>query len=97
MKAKTAFTVILIAAILVPMVGAAYVLRNNGTITINHGALYVDGVTVDQYIISLVGVGGGNFDQSLNWRLTHIPRLHILSGVTAAHRPNGCSVTIQQQ
>ena len=65
-RAQTIFSIVLIALLLVPTVGAAYVLKNNGTITINHGALYVDGVTVDQYIISLVGVGGGNFDQSLN-------------------------------
>ena len=65
-KLRTTISIILITAMLIPAVGAAYVLKNDGTITLDHGNFYIDGVTVDSYIISLVGVGGGNFDQNLN-------------------------------
>ena len=65
-KLRTIISIILLTCVLVPVVGATYVLKNNGTITIDHGSLYIDGDTVDSYIIGLVGVGGGNFDQALN-------------------------------
>ena len=64
-KLRTTISIILITAMLIPVVGAAYILKNDGTITLSHGDLYIDGVTVDNYVNSLL-VAFSGFDQSLN-------------------------------
>ena len=65
-RLRMGISIIAIFSLFVTTVGAAYIFRTGGTILIDHGSLYVDGLTLDQYIIGLVGVGGGRFDQSLN-------------------------------
>ena len=64
-RLRMGISLIAIFSLFVTTVGAAYVFNNAGTITIDHGSLYIDGMTIDNYVNSLL-VAFSGFDQSLN-------------------------------